>query len=436
MAGIRKVLSTDIVVSPEDDLQEAIRDAGNQAIRLRGGVYRGAFELISGTQLLAFPEEKPVLTAAVQVDASRWEKNGQAYSLNWGIPFYQHPSKQVGQGEAGLRHRAAMQPHMVIVDGAPLQTVYRTEDLMPGTMYLEGTADNPSRLWVRFMDDRPPEEFDVQIAEHQHILFSRDKKASGVVLEGLNLRFGANTAYQGLITFPEEAENWQLSEIDVQWSNTEGVHVMGHGHQIRRLVTSNHGQNGLSCRQMNDCILEDIETSFNNWKGFDPKWDAGNKIRNSNRNVLRRLKAVGNPIWWDIENQGNWMEDFEILNSICWGLMVEYHSGNNSFVNGLVKGTRKYNGDDATGSGLRIQSSITGCDFVNIRLEDNEGGAVYYKKAERRHGEMNYSGLNSFENISQSGNGRGGRWVIEGDVDYLPDRYKKMETPAFEILNR
>ncbi len=423
----------DIIVGPSDNLHEAILDAGHTPIRLREGVYRGGYKLQQGTQLLAYQDERPILTGADPVDAAKWSKNGLAYSLPWDIPFYQHPAKQVGLGDAGLRHRAAMQPHMIIVDGQPLQTVYKEENLMPGTMYLEGTSDKPRRLWARFMDDRPPEEFDIQVARYQQILSAGKEDVSEVVLAGLTLRFCANTGYQGMINFPEKAAHWKLSNIDAQWSNTEGIHIMGNGHVLRNVKTLNHGQNGLSSRHMNKCLLEDIETSFNNWKGFDPKWDAGNKLRNSNQNTLRRIKAVGNPIWWDIENQGNWMEDFEIVDSICWGLMVEYHSSNNSFVNGVIKGTRRYNNELQTGSGLRIQSSITGCEFINLRLEDNQGGAVYYKKAEQRHGETNYSGHNTFDGISQKSNGRLGKWVVEGDLDYLPDRFRNMEKPEFEL---
>ena len=425
--------ASDIIVTPDDDLQEAIDDAGSTPIRLRQGTYRGGFKLRDGTQLLAYPGEKPVLMGAEPVPVSAWTKDGDAYSIPWQIPFYQHPSHQVGQGEAGLRHRAAMQPHMIVVDGMPLQTVYSNRDLVPGTMYLEGVADEPRRLWVRFMDDRPPAEFEVLAARHQRILYADRKGTEGVVLEGLTLRYCANTAYQGMIDFPEDAAGWRLSNIDAQWSNTEGLHIIGRDHQLHGIVTNNHGQNGLSSRYMQRCLLEDIETSFNNWKGFDPKWDAGNKLRNSNDNTLRRIKAVGNPIWWDIWNQGNWMEDFEILDSICWGLMVEHHSGNNSFVNGLIRDTRRYNGEDQTGSGLRIQGSIIGCEFVNVRLEENEGGAVYYKKTENRGGEVNFSGLNTFDGISQRGNGRAGRWVIEGDPDKFPDRFRNMEKPALEV---
>ena len=429
------ISSTDIIVTPSDDLQAAIRDAGTTPIRLREGVYRGSFKLQQGTQLLAYPGEKPLLYGAETVSPASWEKNGEAYSISWQIPFYQHPSKQVAPGDAGLRHRAAMQPHMIVVDGQPLQSVYRTEELVPGTMFLEGTADNPKRIWARFMDDRPPEDFDVQAARHQRILYA-DGAVEGVVLEGLTLRFCANTGYQGMVDFPEKSAAWKLTDIDVQWSNTEGLHIMGEEHELRGIISNHHGQNGLSSQHMNRCLIEDLDISFNNWKGFDPKWDAGNKLRNSNENTLRRIKAVGNPIWWDIWNQGNWMEEFEIQDPICWGLMVEFHSSNNSFVNGLVRGCRRYGGDPDTGYGLRIQGGITGCTFENIRLEENEGGAVFYKKKERRHGKDNFSGSNAFDGIVQQNHGAGEAWVIEGDVQQQPDRFLNMDQPEFSVRRR
>lgn len=427
--------SNDIVVGPDDNLQEAIDDAGTTPIRLRQGVYRGGFKVRQGTQLLAVPGEKPVLMGAEPVDAALWVKNGEAYSLNWDVPFYQHPAKQVRQGEAGLRHRAAMQPHMIVVDGMPLQTVYRPEDLVPGTLYLEGSAEQPSNLWVRFMDDRPPSEFDVLAARYQRIISAAQKDIDGVVLEGLTCRFCANTGYQGMIELPEMADSWRLVDLDIAWSNTEGLHLMGSGHVIQRVATRHHGQNGISTRAMLGSLLEDIDTSFNNWKGFDPKWDAGNKFRNSNENTLRRIKAVGNPIWWDIWNQGNWMESFEILDSICWGLMVEYHSGNNSFVDGLIRGTRRLREDPDTGSGIRIQGSISGCEFINIRLEENEGGPVYMKKKEHRNGQDNFSGNNVFDRVSNP-SGESERWVVEGSLERFPDRFIGMEMPAFDVRSR
>lgn len=435
-------LLTDIVVGPQDNLQAAIDDAGLTPIRLRKGTYVGGFKVRTNTQLRAYPGEVPVLMGAERVSASRWTRNGNAWSVPWTVPFYQHPSLQVRKAPdgstsaAGLRHQAAMQPHMIVVDGQPLQTVYRTEDLMPGTMYLEGTSANPLRIWARFMDDHAPDQFDIRAAIHQHIISAGQKDVSGVVLDGLNFRYCANTGYQGMIDMPERASGWKLSNLDLQWSNTEGLRLIGAEHTLDHIKTSNHGQSGLSSDRLVGSVLTDIETSFNNWKGFDPKWDAGNKLRYSRENVLRRIKAIANPIWWDIWNVGNRMEDFEILDSICWGLMVEFHSTHNQFSNGLIRGTRVFEGAPDNGAGISIQGGVTGCSFSNIRLEANEGGAVHYKKKETRGGAVNFSGLNTFESIFRTGNGHNDRWVVEGEAEHWPDTYRGMENPDVEIWRR
>lgn len=432
----------DIIVGPGDNLQEAIEDAGTTPIRLRSGVYTGGFKVQKGTQLLAYPGESPVLMGAERVPASNWTKNGNAWSIPWDIPMYQHPSRQVRKApdssisEAGLRHQAAMQPHMIVVDGQPLQTVYRTDDLMPGTMYVEGTSEKPKRIWARFMDDLPPDQFDIRAAIHQHIISASQKNASDVVLEGLHFRYCANTGYQGMIDFPELASGWRLHNLDLQWSNTEGLRLMGVEHELSSIVTNNHGQSGISSDRLVGSTLTDIETSFNNWKGFDPKWDAGNKLRYSRENTLKGIKAIANPIWWDIWNSGNRMEDFEILDSICWGLMVEFNSTHNHFSNGLIRGTRVYEGAPDNGAGLSIQGGVTNCSFSKIRLEENEGGAVHYKKKETRNGGVNFSGLNTFEAISRINNGHDNRWVVEGRTDYWPDIYKGMDKPSIEIWHR
>jgi hypothetical protein len=211
---------------------------------------------------------------------------------------------------------------------------------------------------------------------------------------------------------------------------------MGAEHELRRLRSNNHGQNGISSEKLMRSRLEDIETAYNNWKGFDPKWDAGNKLRNSKENTLRRIRAIGNPIWWDIWNEGNLMDDFEILDSLCWGLMVEYNSNHNRFYNGLIRGTRVYEGAPDNGAGLCIQGGVTGCTFSRIRLEANQGGAVHYKKKERRGDENNLSGSNIFEAVSLTNNGNGNRWVVEGDPKRMPDTYRQMKKPTLDVWGR
>lgn len=429
-----------IIIKPGDPLQEAINDAGSTPIYLREGTYAGGFIMRQGTQLLSHPDNTapPLVTGAVPVKPETWTKSGDVYSIVWNRPFYQHPAHQVRAKDgkpvpAGLRHRAAMQPHMIVVDGEPLKTIYRTEDMAPGCMYLEGTAGSPKRIHVRFPDDRPPSNFDVQAAVHQRVIYCEHKDVDGVILKGLALRFCANTGYQGMIDLPEMADNWVLEDIDAQWSNSEGLRLMGTGHTIRNLITNNHGQNGISTEKMLRSTLEHIETSYNNWKGFDPKWDAGNKIRNSKENRIHFLKAIGNPIWLDIWNMGNIMQDFEIIDSTCWGLMVEHHSSDNEFIDGVIRGTRNFEGTSDNGSNLHIQGSCTGNHFTRLQLIDGDLAAVHMKKKENRGGNINYTGRNFFDEIRTEGNHK---WIVEGSPDYMPDEYKNMGMPPFTVWSR
>jgi len=419
-----------IVVTPADNLQEAIDDAGVTPIYLRaGGPYLGGFKLRNATTLIAYPGEAPMLIGAKPVPPEIWKKSGNAHSIGWGQPFHQHPASQVRPGPAGLRHRSNMQPHMLIVDGNPMRTVFKTDDLLPGCIYIEGTAASPIRLWARFPDDRPPADFEVLAAVHQRVLYCDEKDVDGVHLEGLTLRYCANTGYQGMIDFPEMSNRWTLRKMDLQWSNTEGLRIMGAGHLLEDIHILNHGQSGISAEKMTDCTLDKVTTSYNNWKGFDQKWDAGNKIRNSKENVITNLFAAGNPIWFDIWNQGNRMQHFQIINAPCWGLHVEHNSSNNEFMDGVIRGATIYEDIADTGANLHIQGNIAGCTFARIKLE--QGHSVHYKKTEVRGGFVNYSGPNTFDAIEHDG-----RWVIEGDPNHLPDVFLNMDKPAITVWSR
>jgi len=326
-----------IDVSQDDDLQEAVNDAGSTPINLKG-YHSGSFVLKSGTHLRAQEGESPLLTGAMQVKPEAWEKNGNYYYMDWDRPLWQHPAHSNRGGAAGAAHKRAMQPHMIIVDGKPLKTVYAHGEMDPGCMYLEGTAQSPRAIWVRLPGDKAPDDFLILAAVHQKIITAA-KNAAGITIENINTRYCANSGDQGAIHFPEGARNWTLRHVDTQWSNTEGIRVRGSDHLLIGLVTKNHGQSGLSSQGMVRSRIDDIVTSYNNWKGFDQKWDAGNKLRNSKDNTITNLVALGNVVWLDIWNTGNTFRHFRIIDAPCWGLHVEHHSSGNRFIDGEISGT-------------------------------------------------------------------------------------------------
>lgn len=418
-----------IIVSSGAELHKAIPDAGTTPIYCKSGTYIGGFKLQTGTTIRAYPGHSPLFMGAEVIRSDAFVKNGNAYSLEWTLPFYQHPAAQTRT----INHRRSMQPHLIVCDGQPLRTVYNQAELYsfvpdsPGNMYLEGTAEKPVRIWIAFADGKAPVDYTIRAATHQTIFEGAHKNVDGVELAGLMLRFCANTGHQGSIDFPENADNWRLRDIDTQFSNSEGIHITGQGHDLARIYCFNHGHVGIAPLRMLSSHLEDISYGGNAWKnGVDPKWHAGGlKAVYSSHNTYLRLKSMrdhGAGFWEDLYCQDNTLDTFEIIESLAFGLFTEHHSMNNQYRNGLVRGVRKFEG---IGSGLQIQGHVRGCKYQSIHFADNADGMVFYKRQEDR-GE---SGSNTFIDLSGDNNGSNNRWLEEGVAPNLPDVFKDMEMP-------
>lgn len=418
-----------IVVSDADTLQEALNDGSGKNIYLKGLTYTGDFKIKHSTKILPYKNEKPFLTGAIEFN-SGWVQSGKYWFHPWKFPLHQHPAHQTRT----LEHRAAMQPHMLIFEGVPMKTVYNQSDLVAGSFFLEGTASSPKGFWAIFPNEVNPNGADVMAAKHQRILSGNTTDVDGVSLYGLQLAYAANTALQGMIELYNGCDDWVMEGMDIQWSNGEGLRLSGRRHNILKTVVNNHGINGLSSQGMNDSTLKEITASFNSWKnGLDPKWDAGNKFRNSKDNKFYGFVAEDNEgagFWFDIHNYDNEVVDFVLRNNKAFGFHMEHFSQRNTLRNGLIENTRKFEG---IGSGLQIQGNILGCKFIDIVLRNNEDGAVYYKKSENRNGGDNFSGNNVFDNIVHENNGNNNRWVIQGDPNFLKDTYSNMTLPDFTV---
>ena len=425
-----------IIVGPDDNLQEAILDAGGQQIWLKDGEYK-PFEVVGDTRIKAMSKHEAVVSGLIPW-SNGWVKSGNAWFKDLDVPMYQHPAKAVhtengSPSERGLAHRRAMQPHMLTWDGVPMQPVYNAADLAPGTFWLEGTAEKPKGIWARFPEDQVPTN-QVGFSPYQNLIKGKTADVDGVVLDGLGVQYCSNTGTFGAIHMETDQEHWQLLNLSVMDSMSEGVRLKGSNHVVQSCGFSHHGHVGIAGQALFRSQLTGCTANFNVWRnGVDPLWHAGGLKwqYGCNENVIRDYEAVGNEgsgFWLDIWNVDNTIEDFELINNSTFGMHIEHNSRGTVVKNGLIKNTRTYHGGQhPNGSGLQIQGAIFDCIFSNIILEGNEDGAVYYKKSGDPRGN---SGGNTFDQIAHRNNGNGNRWVIQGDINSLPDTYTNMQVPS------
>lgn len=413
------------------ELQEAILDKAPNIV-LKDGYYE-PFYVITGTNIRAQNPGDAIISAAKPWNTG-WTSHGGIYSKEWKTPLHQHPAHQVhtidGKPSArGLMHRKAQQPHMLVLNGAPMQAVYDKSQLINNTFYLEGTAAKPVRIWAKF--EGSPAELDIQACFWQKLIYTETDDVDGVTLDGLFLQYAANTGTQGALHLPPASDNWIVKNTTIENTNSEGVRIQGNNHKFTNVNSMSNGQAGFVSLGMHGCELTDCNAHVNVTKsGIDPLWHAGGaKFTKSTNNVIRNYKAVGNGgagIWLDIYNKDNIIDGFELLSNMAFGVHIEHHTTDGVLSNGIIHGTHSFNtGVYDVGSGLQIQGAITGYEFSNIEITGNDDGAVRYKKRDSR----GASGGNVFDNITYSNNGNGNRWAVIGDLSHLPDSYENMDMP-------
>ena len=428
-----------IVVSPGDNLQQAIYDANGAQILLKDGFYDPVM-VVTGTRLKAINAGKARISGLVAWETG-WEKRGDVWFKPFAAVLHQHPALKVHGGETtpserGLAHRRAMIPHLLVLDGKYMLPVHSEDDFAVGTFMLEGTAAKPVGLWANFGDEDPVNH-NVQTSFSQYLIKGATDDVDNVELDGLLLRGCANTKTKGALHFPPESDNWTVSNCLIDLSSGEGVYLSGRNHLLNKVMSTNHGITAFTSNGMNGCMLIGCEGSFSAWKlGLDVLWHSGNKFTNSPKNIFKGFTAKSNGgagLWFDIFNVDNLVDGFTVDGAVGFGVHIEHNTFGTQkhsaqLVNGTIKNVRKFAG---IGSGLQLQYNITNYLIQNVHIENCDDGAVYYKKREER----GNSGYNTFDNVTYTNNGNSNRWAVQGNMDAMPDEYINMDMPVVTNWN-
>ena len=256
-----------IIVGPDDNLQEAILDAGGQQIWLKDGDYK-PFQVVSDTRIKAMSEHAAVVSGLVPWHTG-WVKSGSAWYKDLNVQMYQHPAKHVHSDNGsspsarGLAHRRAMQPHMLVWGDEPMQPVYAAADLVAGTFMLEGNSSSPKGIWARFPEDKAPQEGMVYFSPYQNLIKGKTADVDGVVLDGLAVRYCSNTGTFGAIQMEMDQDDWQLLNLSVTDSMSEGIRLRGSNHVVQSCGFARHGHVGIAGQGLFRSQLIDCVSNFN-----------------------------------------------------------------------------------------------------------------------------------------------------------------------------
>lgn len=323
------------------------RSGNNATSRITYSAYNGEQVIVSGANIF-----------------TGWTQSGNAWRLPWTVSM---PSFPAGDPLTFRRE-------MVIVDGTVLRAVGSLGAVVPGTFFVEGPDNAPTAIYMRTPDNSPPSGHTVECALRHPVFDAGNQGWLRVV--GLTFRHAANRAQWAMCTFGREGS---IIESNIfEWSNGLGIAQSGRNNTYLYNISRDNGQMGWGGYGTNN-LIENCKAFRNNWKGYDPGWEAGGtKFVNTINCTIRKFESgfnEGPGIWLDIDNYGNIIEQCWAYTNRLAGIMIEYKSDLNIIRNCIVHGTRHF---AYAAAGILTQAARSNT-YVHNTCIANEGPGIYIR---------------------------------------------------------
>lgn len=358
-----------------DPVRQKGRLAPGDAVIFRAGTYRAAIRPADAglpdrpITFAACPDAIVTISGADPL-VTPWVRSGNVWTA----------AGMAARGSVGGQHDR----HLVVAGEAVLRTIAADVPLEPGTMHVEGLSGDLLRLTVRLPGETDPNEARMYIGRRGTLFgppeASRacpsDPGAGGYRLVGLRFTHAANPAQHGAVCLGGTGVT--AEDIEVTWTNGQGIEMVGRSHVLRRSAANDNGQAGIG-GQCEDCLLEDVQSHRNNWRGHSRFWEAGGgKWTDTRRTVFRRYRAEDNDgvgLWFDVDATDNLIDDARISGSEVAALMFELRSDHNRVVGGRFAGTRYRSW---SGSGI-LQQAAGATTIEGALIEENEGSGLWVR---------------------------------------------------------
>ena len=316
--------------------QDNYRKAVSTRIIIEPGTYRESISLsgegASGTASITFEAGKPRtaslsgsdLWTSWQPDSTDPGRYTHAWSSQWGAcaaPQGSPPLEEI------VRRR-----EMVFVNGSLLAQALSLNGMTEGSFFV----DEPGgRIYVR-----PPASIDmtnaaVEVSSRARLLDVH--RVSNLTLRGLlfvqanpcvSMKPAASVNISG-------GSNHLIEGCSFQWNNWGGLRLDGVSDStVRDVVASHNGAIGLAGYQLKNVSYEDVEVSYNNWRGALGNvygWDvAGAKFLRVHGASFKRFKAVANQtrgLWFDTDNSNVTVQDSYLSTNQVNGIFLEASQG-------------------------------------------------------------------------------------------------------------
>lgn len=214
----------------------ASRIAPGDTVFIRGGVYREPVEIKrSGTAsypivFTGYEDEEVIITGTdVYTD---WTQEGEYWKLPWTTPLPIASFESKYKFLASSLEEAQNHPNpnilrreMVIFQDTVMMTYSSKEDLVPGSFWVEGEADNPVAIWAKFPGNQSPDGKTVECSVRGTAINTNN--SSYIHFRKLTLRHCATYFWKGALTSGAGTTGNVYEDIITEWNNNEGFVING-----------------------------------------------------------------------------------------------------------------------------------------------------------------------------------------------------------------
>ncbi|HJY84823.1 MAG TPA: right-handed parallel beta-helix repeat-containing protein [Candidatus Binatia bacterium] len=248
---------------------------------------------------------------------------------------------------------------VIFVNGQLLDQELSSQDLKKGSFYV---AEEEGRVYIR-----PTPGIDIKVATIEVAVRSQIFQMHGkrnITLRGLRFQHD-NTPVQGSAVEIINSSDILIEDCQFVWNNWSGLGLVdSRGVTVRGNTANYNGALGMSGWKLKTLLLENNDTSYNNWRGvkggFTDWGVAGLKMLLVHDGTYRGHTAIGNQargFWLDTDCIDILMENAFLCQNLTDGVFLEANQGPMILRNNTICQNQE--------SGLLIGNSS------NVTLEEN-----------------------------------------------------------------
>jgi hypothetical protein len=263
---------------------------------------------------------------------------------------------------------------MIFVDGTALTQTLSRDNLPEGSFFI----DEGAGLTVM----RPPAGTDISAATIEVSTRPRLFDSHGIAhltIRGLTF-VGANSCISVGAVEIWAGSDEIIEDSTVRWNNWDGIKLFSSANStLRGVVSSHNGSSGLIAHELTNMTFEDVEMSYNNWRGAQGKFfyfeNGGAKFMRVHNSTFKHFRAVGNEtmgLWFDTDNANILIDASYLCRNQINGLMLEANQGpitvtNSKICNNGREGILAYATQNVTLTGNLIAANAGAQIFVDER---------------------------------------------------------------------